>query len=281
MAAGIGHDPLEWAIQLQGDRRRVQQCLPLVHLSGGAVTHADWDWPPRGLALVARRQAKLLLTQRQSARRRVVHGDQRIAGLEDPGVHHAPHRGVRHGFDGIPQIVGLGVGILIPGEVLANAVAKGGGAQVLLQHPQHCRAFLVGEEIKHAIGVLRRLHRVFDRAGGVERVHLERRGACQAKLRPPLPGRLKGIGSHGGHKRGKGFIEPDAVPPLHGHEVAEPHMSDFVRNHIRDPHELGLRRLLRVHEEQHFAKGDAAEIFHGAKGEIRNGHQVQLLAGVG
>ena len=38
---------------------------------------------------------------------------------------------MRHGFEGIPQIVGVGVGILIPGEVVANAVAKRGGAQVL------------------------------------------------------------------------------------------------------------------------------------------------------
>src|SRR3712207_9506532 len=35
------------------------------------------------------------------------------------------------------------------------------------------------------------------------------------------------------HERGEGLVEPDAVPPLHGHEVAEPHVGELVVDHVR------------------------------------------------
>src|SRR5205085_1894288 len=35
------------------------------------------------------------------------------------------------------------------------------------------------------------------------------------------------------------FCEPDAIPPLHRHEVAKPHMRILVRNNVGDTLQLG------------------------------------------
>ena len=92
---------------------------------------------------------------------------------------------------------------------------------------------------------------------------------------------LKGVGGHGGHEGGERLVQPNAVPPAHGDQVAKPHVGDFVRNDICGPHEFGLRGLLPVDEQQHLPEGDAADVFHGAEGEVRNGHEVEFLIRVG
>ena len=152
---------------------------------------------------------------------------------------------------------------------------------MLLQHAQHRAALFVGEQVEHAVGVAGRLHRVLDRAGVVQGIHVEGRRALQAELHPTLPLCVEGVHRHGAHEGGEGLVQPDAVPPAHGNQVAEPHVGDFVGDDVRHAHPLGLRRLLRVEEQQHLAEGDATQVFHGPEGEIGNGDEVQLLAGVG
>jgi hypothetical protein len=49
---------------------------------------------------------------------------QRIARLEDPAVHHLGNRLARRASERRPQIAGIGVGVRVTAEVLADAVAE-------------------------------------------------------------------------------------------------------------------------------------------------------------
>ncbi len=56
--------------------------------------------------------------------------------LPDPRVHDPSDRLTRGRLDGVPQIVRLGVLVRVQPEVMADALAKGLLAEVLLQHAE-------------------------------------------------------------------------------------------------------------------------------------------------
>jgi hypothetical protein len=104
-----------------------------------------------------------------------------VAGLEDPGVHDLAHGLTGDLLDGVPQVGGLGVGVLVGVQVVADARLEAILAQVLLEHPDDRGALLVGEHVEHALGVGGGDHLVLDGAGGGERVGVERHRAGQPK----------------------------------------------------------------------------------------------------
>ena len=87
---------------------------------------------------------------------------------------------------------------------------------------------------------------------------------------------------HGGyrlvfHPRGKAFVEPDVIPPLHGHQIAEPLVSHLVGD---GQGYLFLRvngGRFGVDQQRGLTKGDGAEVFHGAGLEVGQGDQVELF----
>ena len=60
------------------------------------------------------------------------------------------------------------------------------------------------------------------------------------------------------HERGERLVQPDAVPPAHRDQVAEPHVGQLVGDHVGQVLQLGLRRRGRVGQQQRLAVGDAA-----------------------
>ena len=94
--------------------------------------------------------------------------DQRVARLPDPRVHHPPYRFTALLLERVPQIVGLGVGVLVQREVVAHPLPKALLAEVLLEHAQQRPALLVGEHVEHALAVGGRPHLVLDRPGAGE-----------------------------------------------------------------------------------------------------------------
>src|SRR5262249_23002171 len=76
-------------------------------------------------------------------------------------------------------------------------------------------------------------------------------------------------------------VEPDAVPPRHGDEVAEPHVGVLVSDDVGHALLLGVRRLALVDEQRRLTERDGAEVLHGAGRKVRNGEQVELVTGIG
>ena len=78
----------------------------------------------------------------------------------------------------------------------------------------------------------------------------------------------------------KRLVEPDVVPPRHGHQIAEPLVRELVRVHGDGRAPLPLGRLV-VQQQQRVAEGDGAGVLHRAGREIRHGDQIELVVRVG
>jgi hypothetical protein len=200
--------------------------------------------------------------------------------VKDPSVHHRGNGLPRSLSERLPQVGGLGVAELVPLQVEANAVAEHLGADVLLEHPQDGGALLVGEEVEHRLAVLRRLDLELDGPCIDEAVHTHRRRPRDAERHPALPLGLPRIDGEQLHERGERFVEPDAVPPEHGDEVAEPHVGHLVGDDVGHALDLGVRGRPLVHQERRLAKGNGAHVLHGPRREVGNGEEVELVAGI-
>ena len=78
---------------------------------------------------------------------------------------------------------------------------------------------------------------------------------------------------------GEGLVEPQVVPPLHGDEVAEPHVCQLVQDrHVAV--EVGCRRHPGT-EQVLVSVSDAPGVLHGTGIELGHERLVVLLEGVG
>jgi hypothetical protein len=165
----------------------------------------------------------------------------------------------------------------VGGDALAELVRT----DELLEHAENGRALLVRQHVEHGLGLFRATDGKLDGAGTRQAVHAHRLAAARAEAHPPLPLGPEVVDAHQLHERGEGLVEPDAVPPLHGHEVAEPHVGDLVGDHVGHPLELEAGRDVAVDEQRRLPEGHGAEVLHGAEGEVGHGDEVELVAGVG
>ena len=165
-----------------------------------------------------------------------------MAALEDEGVHDVAYGRATRFLQRVPQVGGHRVAVGVRLEVGAHAVAEDVGPDVLLEHAQYAAALLVGQEVEHALGLLGRADRVLDGSGGVHAVDGQRRLARGGEADPAVPRRPEGVDAERLHEGGEGLVEPDALPPAHGDEVAEPHVGQLVRDDVGHPLQLGSGR---------------------------------------
>ena len=185
------------------------------------------------------------------------------AGLVEPGPGPGGEVAAAGAGVAVHQVVEAGVGEGEAAEVVAQALHEGFLTDVGDELVEHALALDVGDGVE----VGHRLRDVGDvAADGVARgahVHLVGRALAGDEEGGPLVGELGGRGHApvGGPRRER-LVEPEVVPPLHRHQVAEPH----VRHLVED--ELGAGRALRVRrgsaEELAVAVGDAAPVLHRA-----------------
>ena len=78
---------------------------------------------------------------------------------------------------------------------------------------------------------------------------------------------------------GEGLVEPQVVPPLHGDQVAEPHVAQLVLDHHAEESQLGDRHVLfRAHDL--IGVSDAANVFHSTIFIVRAHDVINLGEGV-
>jgi len=94
-----------------------------------------------------------------------------------------------------------------------------------------------------------------------ERVEALRGGeAVSGILLPDLVVGVQGLDAKVLSPSGESFIEPEPIPPLHGHEVAEPLVSELVCDDNGDTL-LGLRGCLVGDQQSRLSVSDKAPIF--------------------
>ena len=167
--------------------------------------------------------------------RRLEHRGQRIdARRAQPLIRPVRQVAARGFLQRTQQVRERSVAPGVCGEVCADAREEFLQPHVGRQLLQHARALGVGDAVEvrlHRLDIARvREHRV----GGGQLVLRIRpclllaveRHPCRVVLRRP---RL----AHGRRPGGEGFVQPQVVPPLHRHQVAEPHVRQLVQDRVR------------------------------------------------
>lgn len=72
----------------------------------------------------------------------------------------------------------------------------------------------------------------------------------------------------------KTFVQPQLIPPIHRDQVAEPLMSQFMRNNVGNPILESFVGFPFIIEDSCGSVGDEAPVFHGTHGELVNSKKI-------
>ena len=280
VSTGIHHDGRRGVMQSESGLGGIEQH----HVRGLADAHCDWGNEQGWVGRFGTEAKPLLAQHKVVAVER--HADEWKARLPDPAVHQLAHwfvTSIGSGdlLDAVPKVACLSAAVRVRAQVLVYSLTEALFAEVLLQHSQQRSTLLVGEHVEHAVAVGGCPHLELDRAGAGERIDFERIGTLEAEVGPAFPIGSEHLDRHHFHERREGFVEPDAIPPTHRHQIAEPHMGKLVAHHVGHQLLLVLGARLRVEQQQRLAVGDAPEILHRSSRKIGQRDHVDLLAWIG
>ena len=162
----------------------------------------------------------------------------------------------------LKQVRKRGIAPCMSREVRANSGEECLDAHVFRELLEHAGTLGVGDAIEVGIHGHNVRSIAEHRVGGGElilpispRLFLVREGH-------PCGGVLRGTRlAHGCGPRGEGLIEPQVIPPLHGHQVAEPHVGKLMQDGVRAAFVLVVAGCGT--EDVLIPDGYAAGIFHG------------------
>ena len=174
------------------------------------------------------------------------------------------------------QVAQLGVAVLVLLEVRGDT-----GHELLETHPgdellEHRAALGVGDAVEVDLNILEVVDGRDDGVGGRQLVLAVGPGLLHGVEGRPGLVPFSGLSSREGRcPLGKRLIEPEVVPPLHGDEVAEPHVGELVEDRD-DPALLDGVGHLRA-EDVGLRERDRARVLHGARVELGHEELVVLL----
>ena len=173
---------------------------------------------------------------------------------------------------------GVGVGVAV--QVVVDTFEELRAAHVECQLLQHGGALGVGDAVEVDVGVVEVVDRGDDWVRGGQLILAQRPALLTGAEGGPgvVPFGGFSSGQRGG-EFGEGLVEPQVVPPLHGHVVAEPHVGQLVQHGHHAA--LGQRVGHLGFEHVGVADGDHADVLHGARVVFGNVDLVELGVRVG
>src|SRR5438552_10983120 len=95
------------------------------------------------------------------------------------------------------------------------------------------------------------------------------------KVLPDLPLGIGPVNYLVGHEGREAFVKPEIVPPFHRDKIAEPHVSNLVRDYLSDALLSRCARVL-VGMQQDLSEGYRAPVLHRPISELRDRDQMEL-----
>ena len=167
-------------------------------------------------------------------------------------------------------------------NVVTETVTELFFSEEYFEHAQNAAALIVTDLVKDFVDFCCFFHCNFNWVGAGERIKAKGfYGFHFNELTPELPFRIESVGCFKAHPGCEALVQPERVPPFHGHQIAEPLVGDFMRDDFGDALLDGCGGCVLVKEDGNFPEGDGAPIFHCLGGEVRDCNEVQLRQGVG
>ncbi|ESU50973.1 3-deoxy-D-manno-octulosonic acid (KDO) 8-phosphate synthase [Streptomyces sp. HCCB10043] len=215
--------------------------------------------------------------------RRVVHGHrgERVdARRLEPGARpggHVPPRGLGQHRQQVPE---PGVAVRVALEVAPRALQERVPPHVRHELLQHGGALGVRDPVEVQLGVLQVTDVGRDGVRGGQLVGAVGPGLAVVGEGDPAVGEAGRLDHReGAHEVREGLLQPQVVPPLHGDQVAEPHVRHLVQDDVGPP--LVGRRGDLAAVDVLLAEGDHARVLHGPEVVLRHERLVVLAEGVG
>ena len=248
-----------------------------LHAMRRRIAHGDRDLPePRDRVLESVREEALLANHEAPVAQKFT-ADDRNAGLVEVRPAERAYIPPRGFGEGAPEIGLVCASPLVFLEVREHAAAEGLGAEPCLHHFENALPLLIDERVDGGEKVRDGPHRLPDGASGepgVLRVGLLRVGEARDV------GVEFGIDLHHdlvAHPLRERFVEPEIVPPLHGHEISEPHVRQFVGRESRERSALGDAHALRVEEKILVGVRDGARVLHRTVDVFGDGEKIEFV----
>ena len=186
----------------------------------------------------------------------------------------------RRPLEALQQVGQLRAAVGVPGEVVAGPCEEPVLTDVGHQLLEHRRALGVGDAVEVLPRRLQVVHGGDDGVRGGQLVGAVGPGLAPGGERRPHAVELGGgLGDVVAHQVGERLLEPGAVPPARGHQVAEPHVGHLVQDHLGPTRPVRARRRAAVDEA--LGEGDQARVLHRAEVVLGHEDRVVLAPGVG
>ena len=175
------------------------------------------------------------------------------------------------------QVGERGVAVRVLVKVVVDTFEELAATNIGDELLEHGRTLRVGDAIEVHIGVVQVIDRRNNRVGGRQLVlRLAPALLAGAEGRPRVMPFSRLRGGERRHEFGEGFVQPQVVPPLHGHVIAEPHVGELVQH--GDHAALGICVGHLGFEHVLVADSDHADVLHRARIVFR--HEDLVVLGV-
>ena len=201
-------------------------------------------------------------------------------GHVDPGV--APCAQVLGGFP-VQDLDELGPGGVAESErsqVFLHALVEAVFADQFLEFAHHDRRLVVNDRAVHLAGFIQVFQVLADGVGARRTIYgVSARIVAHEEIQVVIDVRELRVDNLRGHEIREDFFRPDVVEPLHGHQVAEPHMCRLMRDQRCAAKQLGIGRRF-LEEQVRCAVQDGANMLHTSVLEIGDQREAELVVRV-
>ena len=190
---------------------------------------------------------------------------QGIARLLQPGLHKASHVPPSCSRQRVPEVLTDGVAVLMLLEIGLQPLGKCFISQPTAKHVHEPASLGIDDgRVKKGVDFIWMPYLHMNGLNAVCRIPMEGLGnAFALEIFQNIPGWLNGINGHIFHHVGKTLIQPEVIPPLHGHQIAEPLMGHFMGNDQGNLLAAGHTGIV-IHQQEDFSVGHQAPILHSS-----------------